>query len=136
MSSLVIHVAESAKAPRGTFSSRILSPLENTIKISRSKVEPGLVPPYFIDIRVDGAFVLLIINDKAGHLTTTQAHEAGIAILHCARDCEAYELVYVSVNNEKYSFSPHNARRLAKKFLFKADAVDEIQLTNKLRIIK
>jgi len=133
MSYLKITVHESAK---GSPIHGVLVPLLDTLKISKGKITPGLPYPAFVSVRIDKAMVVLMIEDKAGTLSTREAHEAGMALMAAARGCEPYELVIVSVSGDRYAFSPLQARQLARSLLMRADSVDEIQLTNNLRIVK
>lgn len=113
---------------------RVTAPNEDTLTVARGPMTGNLIK--FIGCRERPWGVLIGINDKTGTLRTKQAHEFGMAIINCARDCADLEAVIVGVNGEKHCLSPDQARKFGTGLLVRSDKADDLQLTHNLRILK
>lgn len=115
--------------------------LFHSLKIGRAKTYKQR--DHWLGVRVNGPYVVLLVDDKTIPLTTTQAHEAGWALVRTADDCirnshngvlwdghTAKEAVVLSVNNHSMHVSPAKARKIGGALLRKSDFADDYQIGN------
>lgn len=133
MSKSEIVIAENLK---GRPLNRITAPNEDALSVSRGKITPESKFIRFAGVKHQPWGVLVGINEKTGSISTRQAHELGISILRCARDCDLGELVVLTANGERNLLSPKQAQNFAKGLLRRADAADDFQLQHNLKVVR
>lgn len=116
--------------------SRVTAPNEDALSVARGKITPDSQFIRFAGVKHQPWGVLVGINEKTGSISTRQAHELGISILRCARECDVGELVVLTANGERNLLSPSQAQNFAKGLLRRADAADDFQLKHNLKVIR